>query len=268
MGDDEREVYPNAPVALVALEVRHSPIDPLNAAQRRLIKERLTEHTPVMRSAHHQQITLVQPPGGTPTQDVRIEEFPRYVSRELTTAVSVRTDTLVVETTDYIRWERVRSVAAAVLEARQETGKIDAVERVGLRYIDEIRVPDPETQWSEWVHDSLIGPAAVGLAAGLTPLESQGVMAFQHSPAARLILRYGPREGFAVDPNGELRRPTPTPGPFFLIDIDCFWTPTAHVPEFSATELLAVADNLHAPVRDLFERLITEKLRTEVLRHA
>ena len=48
--DEERELYPNAPVVLVALEVRHPPTDPLTAAQRNTIKRRLSGHLPIMRT--------------------------------------------------------------------------------------------------------------------------------------------------------------------------------------------------------------------------
>lgn len=82
------------------------------------------------------------------------------------------------------------------------------------------------------------------------------------------MLRYGPREGFAVEPGGDLKRSTPTPGPFFLMDIDSFWAPSEGVPEFAVTALLATCDELHAPVRTWFERLVTDRLRAEVFRHA
>ena len=39
---DEREVYPNAPVVLVALEVRHPAAGPLSNAQRVALSFRLT----------------------------------------------------------------------------------------------------------------------------------------------------------------------------------------------------------------------------------
>lgn len=52
------------------------------------------------------------------------------------------------------------------------------------------------------------------------------------------------------------------------MDIDSFWAPSDGFPEFDIEMLLAMCDDLHAPVRSLFERLITDRLRKEVLRHA
>lgn len=268
--EEEREVYPNAPVVLVALEVRHPTTDPLTPAQRNTIKRRLSSHVPIMRTGQLQQVTVVQAVGGPPAvPDLRAEELPRYFSRDKTAAVSVGAEAVVIETTRYVRWEQLRSLVADVLEVRQEIGGVDGVERVGLRYIDEIRVPGgPEQGWAPWVHPTLLGPALVADELGLTAAQWQGMSAFTPGPERTVVLRYGPREGFAVDPGGDLKRSTPTPGPFFLMDIDSFWTPSEGIPEFDVKALLSTCDELHAPVRRLFERLITDRLREEVLRHA
>lgn len=264
---EEREVYPNAPVALVAVEIRHPTASPLSHADRLKIKRRLSAHLPIMRSGQLTQISAAMAAGGAP--EVRTEEFPRYFSRDNTAAVSVRAEAVVVETTRYGRWEQLRALVAEVLEARQEVGGIDGVERVGLRYVDEIRVPgEPAHEWAPWVDSTLLGPSPIGGELGLMAAQWQGVTAFTPAPERTVVLRYGPRDGFAVDPGGDLKRSTPTPGPFFLMDIDSFWTPSEGVPEFDIKTLLATCDELHAPVRKLFERLITDRLRKEVLRHA
>lgn len=267
MGRDEREVYPNAPVVLVALEVRHPVAEPLSRAQRNLIKQRLVDYTPIMRLHQQQLLTFLQVGAAPSVQDARVEEFPRYFSRDSTVAVSVRSDALVIETTRYGQWERLRAIAAEAFDARQELGPVDGLERVGLRYIDEIRVPDLEGGWEPWVHRALLGASVVGETVGLSPILWQGVSAFSNGPEFGVVLRYGPRDGFAVDPGGELKRSASTPGPFFLIDIDSSWTPGGGVPEFDTKVLLSICDDLRNPVRDLFERLVTERLREEVLRH-
>ncbi len=268
---DDREVYPNAPVVLVALEVRHPATESLSQADRRTIKRQLAADLPVMRSGTLTQITsAVTPVGGAAAPpEVRVEEFPRYFSRDNTTAVSFRAESIVVETTRYVRWEHLRKLVSNVLEARQSLGDLDGVERVGLRYIDEIRVPGG-ANWRAWVDGTLLGPTSVAHELGLVPGQWQGVSLFSPGEERTVVLRYGPQEGYAVDPGGDLKRskPVPIPGPFFLMDIDSFWTPNGRTPEFETKGLLERCDELHTPVRGLFERLITERLRTEVLRHA
>lgn len=265
----EGEVYPNAPVVLVALEVRHPPADPLTRAQRLTIKRQLTSHVPIMRTGELTRITAVQAAGApAASAEVRVEEFPRYFSRDNTMAVAVRAGSLVVETTRYVGWEQLRALVAEVLEARQEVGGVDGAERVGLRYVNEIRVPgEPVHDWAPWIDPTLLGAAPIGEELGLPARQWQGTTVLATGPDRTVVLRYGPREGFAVDPAGELKRSTPTPGSFFLMDIDSFWTPSDGVPEFDVKKLLTTCDELHAPVRKLFERLVTDRLREEVLRH-
>ncbi len=257
-------MYPNTPVVLVALEVRHPAAGSLSNAQRTAIKAILGKRTPIMRSGRLQEVTATM--GTVP--DLRVEEFPRYFSRDSTSAVSIRSEAVIVETTRYVRWERLLGLVTDALQARQKVGGIDGVERVGLRLVNEIRVPAVTGHdWAQWVDGTLLGPAGLGPVLGLEPQQWQGVSTFTPGPERSLVVRYGPRVGYAVDPAGDLKRPTSLPGPFFLVDIDSFWTPSEGVPEFDAEDLLRICGELHAPVRTLFEHLITERLREEVLRN-
>jgi uncharacterized protein (TIGR04255 family) len=175
----------------------------------------------------------------------------------------------VIETTRYLKWEKFRKIAAEVFTARSDVAPVDGIERVGLRYIDEIRVPvtDEGVDWGPYVDVTMLGPAVLAPELGLVNEQWQGIAVFHPAPGDALVLRYGPRVGYAVEPGGDLRRPAPPPGPFFLMDIDSFWAPSDEVPEFAVDPLLETSDRLHAPVRRLFERLITERLRAEVLRN-
>lgn len=194
-------------------------------------------------------------------------KVPRLLSRDSTTCVSFREGAIIVETTRYNGWERFRELIDDALHARLEVGDLDGVERVGLRYIDELRVPDQtDTNWQQWVDESLLGPTQVGEKLGLQPTQWQGITIFTPGTDRTVALRYGPNEGYAVEPGGELKRPTPVPGPFFLLDIDSFWMPGEGDSEFDVDGLMAISDDLHTPVRELFENLITEELREEVLR--
>ena len=55
-------------------------------------------------------------------------------------------------------------------------------------------------------------------------------------------------------------------GPLFKLDIDSFWQAVDEVPEFGVDLILNQADALHEPVRYVFESLITDRFREEVLR--
>lgn len=263
---ESREVYPNAPVVLVTLEVRHPTADKLtHAGIQNKIKRRLGENFPILRLT---KVTNVEAVVGTaPT--VTVEEFPRYFSRDNTCAISFKSGAVVIETTKYQGWEDFRNIALLALEVRQEFSPVDGVERIGLRYIDELRVPDVDgsvESWAPWVDATLLGPAAIAGRAKLIPFQWQGATVYETGQGRSVVLRHGAREGYAVDPGGELKRSTPTPGPFFWLDIDSFWSSGNETPALDPKAVVEICDELHTPVRSLFETLITDRMREEVLR--
>lgn len=266
MSVDEREVYPSPAVVLVAFEARHPQSAPLTRAALAQLKADLAGELPLLRPVTKTDVQI----GIGPKPQVSQETIPRFQSRDGRTAVTFATEALVVETTRYGQYEDLREVIRLALEARQSVDAIDGIERLGLRYIDEIRVPTngrlPHA-WADWVDPGLLGPAHMGEPLGLVSETWQSAATFSSGPGHTVVIRYGPREGYAVDPAGALKRPIPLPGPFFLLDIDSFWTPTDDVPEFEAAQVLSTCDTLHEPVRCLFESLITERLRKEVLRN-
>ena len=267
----DRELYPNAPIVLSAAEIRHTLCGPLEARELSRMSALLKTVLPLRSELRGVEIAFQAGPGIRPlAQEQVLAPVPRWTSRDKRTALTLRPDAMVVETTDYGSYERLRGILEVALAAREVSANSLGVERVGLRYIDEIRVPtgngDAHPSWVEWVDASLLGPMSAGTAVGLQPAGTQGVAAFTGTDGQTLVLRYGPRDGVAVISTPELRRPTPTPGPFFLLDIDSFWEPPGEVPGWDADTVLDIVDRLHAPVHDVFESLITESLRKEVLR--
>ena len=91
------------------------------------------------------------------------------MNRTRTLAVSLRPNAVVVETTDHRNYAALRKVLAVALRARSDVGQVDGIEHIGLRYIDEIRVPDnngSDVRWESWLSDQLLGPANAGNALG------------------------------------------------------------------------------------------------------
>jgi uncharacterized protein (TIGR04255 family) len=259
-----REVYPNAPVALVAVEARHTAAPPFTPEQEAELKALIGADFPIAQPVP----TLTLNFGVAPTPQA-LTQPPRFTNRERTVAVTFGPQAVVIETTHHDHFGRLSDLVSLVVGARQKAAPVDGLERLGIRYVDEIRVPsDPATiDWSEWVEPSLLGPIGVGTRLGFQPGEHQGVATFQLGDDRGLNVRYGPRVGYAVQ-SGPLVRTMPPPSPFFLLDIDSFWTATDGIPEFDPSRIVALCIELHAPVNALFEALITERLREEVLRHA
>lgn len=265
----DREVYPNAPVVLVACEVKFPTTAPMSPSHQRRLKEALSRRFPLVKPVTRQTLTVAN---GAPPE-ISEETVPRYTTRDRTSAVTIGAESLVVETTKYGRYEDFRDAVELALAAVNEVNRPDGFERVGLRYIDEIRSPEADGQalsWTAWIDGSAIGPAGLSNQLGFPVRDWQGLVRFDPAEDRTMVLRYGPRDGYAVDPRGSLRRAgtIPEPGPYFLLDIDSFWETSGDIPEFEVPALIAMLDLLHAPVRSLFESLITERLREDVLRHA
>lgn len=261
---DNREVYPNAPLVLATFELRHPISDPMTSKSLSLIKNALADEMPLM--GETELVSLRAVPGAPP--EMRSERVPTFTSRDRTIGARFSTESVLVETTTYAGYERLRDSIAKALAARATVG-VDGITRIGLRYIDEIRVPrldGPATAWSEWISRPLCEPAMVGADLELTASTWQGLVSFDYSENRTVVLRWGPGVGYAVSPDGPLQRTTPPPGPFFLLDIDSAWTASNDVPEFSSDMALEECDALHGPIRSLFENLITDQLRDEVLR--
>lgn len=264
---DEHEVYPNAPVVLVALEIRHPSADPLSRGDIAELKRWLAKRTPIVRTNQVQTIEIVGGPAGN-EQKLTVEEFPRLVNRQSTLSISYRQAAIVVETSLYPGWREFREAVVDAIAARASVAPVDGVERVGLRYIDEIRVPagEGETDWSQWMEPSVLGPKPTD-DIGLPLTQWQGVGIFGTQPGHMMVARYGPQVGSAINFTPELQRQKPIDtDAYFLVDIDSFWTPEIGTPELDQEKVLATCDDLHRPVRTVFEGLITNRLRDEVFR--
>lgn len=262
---NEHEIYPSAPVVLVVLEVRHPSAETIGKAERNLLKRELAKRTPIMKSAQAVSFQIQAGVIGA-APSLNVEEFPKYFNRDTTLSVSFKQQSIVIEASSYAGWENFRDVARLAFDARASLDPVDGVERVGLRFINELRVPQDPPNWRAWVRDGLFEPQFDDLAE--MPLNQwQGLVVYGNEPGQSLALRYGPREGVTtVEPNPDLKRPKGPGGPFFLLDLDSYWLPEDGTPEFDPKKLEQICDDLHSPVRRMFEGLVTQRLRDEVLR--
>lgn len=262
-----REVYPNAPLRLVTAEFRF-PLSPtladgdLLAALAKVLGDDLPIIEPVPQGV---QVAL-----GSELQLPRMTAGGyRLLSRDRTAAVTIGPSRLAIETTLYEHWDTFRGAIETALRAiGEELQAIAGLDRVGLRYINEIRVPgtaDSVDRWTPYIRGDLL--AVARLAAGHEIKSLQSALHLVIGENEELLLRCGVLEGQVVNDNGPLHLPYPTAdGPFFLIDIDSFWNRLGALEKFDTATALAIADRIHEPVDGLFEGAITERLREEVLR--
>jgi uncharacterized protein (TIGR04255 family) len=267
-GDEDVPSYPNAPLAVVVVEVRF-PEQPEAVSRRAqsVMRAAVRDELPLVENVTENQVQVAL--GAPIPASVQKRTFPRFVTRDRTTALVVNDSAMILETTRYAGYGSFRPLVEAVVDAVDEAVRPDGVARVGLRYIDEIRVPGITSlpgDWHGYIDDHLL--AAVDLQflpEALTPQTWQGLVQFSTGQGTTLALRYGPGDGYAFDPRGPTRRKyVPPPGAFFLLDSDSFWMPYDEVPEFAPATVMEICDRLHAPVRAMFQAAVTDKLRDEV----
>lgn len=266
----QREVYSNAPLRLVTAEFRF-PISPrLSGGDLlSLLGERLGEALPIVEPTTF-QLTIAGP-APQPAPLIGGGGGFRLLTRDRTTAVTVDANRITIETTVYRRWEDFRDgpVANALTTVGDGLGAIAGLDRVGLRFINEVRVPGMTSteplRWRDYITPELLAPA--DLAPGREVKTVQMALHLGMGDGAEVLMRTGLLEGRVVDDTGPLRLPRPPqPGTFFLLDIDSFWSRGTTYEAWDSARVLAIADRLHDPIDELFERSLTEKLRDDVLR--
>ncbi len=263
--------YPNAPVALTVMEVKHPQSDYLSRGDLAGIKQKLEHIAPLQKAEDVTQLQMIVNPGANPfSGSSRSMTVHRFSTRDKKTSITYSSESFVVETTDYVNWTWFCDLVRTAASVRQDVAPVDGVERIGLRYIDEIRVPvADQIDWRLWVAPSLLAPTFDGVTPALVPLQQQAVVQYGTGQKEdTLTLRYGAVNGppaVTVGPN-LVRANPPAPGPYFLLDTDSAWTLAAGspVPELSVDFVLETANRLHSPAEGLFEALITDRARTEV----
>lgn len=263
--------YPHAPVALAVLEIKHPTSDFLSRGDLAGIKQKLEHIAPLQKAEDVSEFQMLVNGGNPPFGTSRNITVHRFSARDKRTSITYSNESIVVETTDYVNWSWFRDFAETAVAARQEIAPVDGLERIGLRYIDEIRVPHSgAVDWGDWVALGLLAPKFGGSIASLKPMQQQAVVQYATDlDGDTLTLRYGAVNGPPAVTGGAnlVRADFPEPGPYFLIDSDSAWTlaPGMSVPELNLDAVVEIANRLHSPAEAIFEELISDKLRSEVL---
>jgi len=255
------------------LEIKHPSSDFLSRGDLAGIKQQLEHVAPLQKAEDVSEFQMVVNGGNPPLSNSRNITVHRFSARDKRTSITYGSESILVETTDYVNWTWFRDLAVKAVAVRQEIAPVDGLERIGLRYIDEIRVPVVGVvDWAGWVAPELLPPTFANTNVTLKPMQQQAVVQYStDTEGDTLTLRYGAVIGPPAVTGGPnlVRANLPEPGPYFLIDTDSAWTlpPGTSVPELSLESVVEIANRLHVPAESIFEELITDKLRTEVLSH-
>jgi len=261
-----REVFPSSPLEYVVVEIKYPYAPRLRQNETRdAILIELDDLLPIVKPQPH--VTMTGVVGGPVSQQV--EQVPRASNTSRTIGLTVMPNALTLDTTHYSTFEEFRLLVTRCLHALGKHTSPAAIERVGLRYVNEVRVPDPiedVRDWSGWVADALVAAATVD--SGHLATELQGAVQYTTGEHRKLTLRFGAVHQGSLIGDGALKRREPIKdGPFFFLDLDSYWEPPAdESPSWDAEAVMTVIDELHVPVGAMFQAAITDKLRDSVLR--
>ena len=256
-----REVFPESPLALVAAEIRFTDAARL---RRQETKDEVTialeDRFPFAEPLQQADVSLT--PGAPPQIEQRVGVVLKNASS--TETLTVMSGSLTYETTAYTSFDELLDAVAAGCNALVAAKVRPAVRRIGLRYVDEVRVPERITdvrQWANWIDHQLIGQLMVG-PDDLPATMTQSVSTFDLGQGRGLNFRCAAlNQGPIVVPQF-LNRPKVDPGPFFVLDYDGFqdFTDRPAVP-LGGQVVCETLTAVHAPCGAAFQRSITEKAR-------
>ena len=215
----------NPPLALTVLEIRYPELSGgFEEETLHVVRQAVRGRLPLHESQTDDQVEVT--PGAPAPVSVKRRPVLRFSSRDRTTALLVKQDALAIETTAYAGWSQsFRPLVEEATRALGDANPPDGVERIGLRYIDEIRVRgvgEKPGDWKGYINEHLLAAAHPDMIpSGMQAQEWQGVVRYRTSASSTLVVRYGPQWGHAADPAGPTRRKNPPPpGHFFLLDRD------------------------------------------------
>lgn len=260
MSDTPR--YAHAPVVLALIEIKH-PSVALGRGDALALKNELRARLPFHASREVASQNVDFTPGGFAAGALVKTTVETFEARSRRTRLSCSPEATTIETTEYGRWTGLLETMRTALAARHEITPLDGTLRIGLRYIDEIRVDEPG-DWTAWITPPFLAPVPDG--GELVPAQQNCVVQYRTPTAGQTVtVRFG-----AVDAPpaviGDLRADAPAPGPYFLMDTDIAWeVPGSEpVPEFDVDSVCQILDELHDHAVKMFEHVLTPKLREAI----
>jgi len=261
-----REIYSNAPLRLVSLEIKF-PVT--SRILTRSLWDALEEGLGQMMPEVH--AVTDDPDSNIPRN--RDEPVLRRISSDHKRAVTLYVEALTIELADYRRYEDLKDLVTATLAAFSHQTDVLRPTRMGLRCINEVKATavnaagdewQSERAWASYINRELLN-AIQQEPDSLCAFTNRGSIYF-HSKIGdeQASLDYGIHPGGMVDPDDVLRLGGPS-GPCFVLDIDAFnyRPPQEATPD--SKELMRILDGLHNVVETIFQWSITDRLR-EVFR--
>jgi uncharacterized protein (TIGR04255 family) len=195
----DRSRLPHSPLKLVVWQLRFGEESDISEPPFLFaLKEALGgDENPYQNSNRHttQSLTIQMGPGPQPSPNqTALETGWRLTSVDSAWIVTVMPTSLSLETaTGYISWSDDFELRLRVLlEAFFEIAEPQLEERLGLRYVDQIAMPNMHSpkEWSKTIHSSLLGTLKHPVLGGALVTDQQH-HELQLADGVRCVLRHG-----------------------------------------------------------------------------
>jgi uncharacterized protein (TIGR04255 family) len=252
------------PLVLTAFEVRYPSTPRIEAALPSFV-DALSARLPHVSSGEGSKLERTSLGFGAHRGLLDPALLTMYNSRR-TEACTVRSNAATLEVTSYESYEGFRELLKDFIGALYRTRAIISVERVGIRYLDELHAPpvDDAVDWATWISPSLLGPLQV--VGDRTVANYTGALRLQLDPDFYLSMRWGalrrPALRRSMGAGLRIKRP-PGTSPVFMLDLDGSWVPRSS-DSVDIESILEATDRLHFEIKKLFSASVTDDLRAQI----
>lgn len=255
-----REVYKNAPVALVVAELRISyepQIKDFNLENG--FAAIIREQFPILSEENVPKFPAL--PGLAPLSNETIRQI-RAANEVGTESISVSANSILFESSKYVKFEDFLEFIKVGLTALEKVIPDVWIKRLGLRYIDEIHMPEVDgnvRNWNRWINSGLLGslnclPESIG--TGIS-----GANVFNMGGSSTVIFKWGTYFGHTILKQTKLfHEPKPEPEHTFVLDIDSY-SDLVKRNRFDVEWILSEFTSLHKPAGNVFNWAITDETR-------
>lgn len=247
---------PRAPLVLVVCEVRFQSV--FRIADKVFVaafQDAIRARYPTVGQEHEFQMTVG--PDGLQQSPSTSKKW-KFAEPAGVWTLSLSDAAMSIETRRYSDASEFLERLKEALEALHQHVHPGQLDRIGLRYINEIHHPDvtSPTDWKGLVRDHFLGPIAADVVAGRRIDRTIQEIVVAPQQGHQLTIRHGHQpEGSTVLPAPGT--PAASTGPFYLFDFDHSVTgPNPLVP----TSVAGLVDEFHSTNYDLFKSAITPKL--------
>lgn len=182
----------NAPVKAVVCQISFDDLGDVSRAEAQRVQQHLDGSMwPTLRATRLVTGVLTPGvPGGVSQQPPRQAwQLLGHVESE---SIGLRPDSFTIETQKYETWEIFKEQLTALLSAVEEVFKPSRILRVGLRYINQVSLPDTHPIGAGMIDDKLLGLLADDrFHSGITAAEQTLILEVDEELGMKCLMRHG-----------------------------------------------------------------------------